>query len=228
MTVRWRTVAVGAAVVAGLLQMAVGDKEALAFGALLVLAAAVLQWKGWFVARLAVAGLSLNVLVWMVPALASNLAHRDDLSAVLRPALLVAAGVLAIVAVVLDGRPPSRAPALGAVAAVLAVPVVLVGARVLGVGEEVVRQPGDLEVTMRNTEFDPADVRADAGGGVVITNDDLFWHTWTIDELDIDVRIPTGGTRRVELPLVEPGTYEIVCTIPGHESVGMTGELTLR
>ncbi len=229
MRVRWRTVAVGAAGAAGLLQMAVGDREALGFGVLLLLAAAALAWKGWLLARIAVAALSLNLLVWMVPAVASNLDHRDDLSAVLRPALLVALGVLAIVAVALDGRPASAAPALTALGALIAVPVVLVGANVLGVGEDVVVQPGDVEITMRNSEFDPADLTVDAGDlGVVVTNDDLFWHTWTIERLDVDLRVPTGGTRRVEVPDLAPGRYTIICAVPGHESLGMTGTLVVE
>jgi hypothetical protein len=30
---------------------------------------------------------------------------------------------------------------------------------------------------------------------VVLTNHDLFWHTFTIDELDVDLEAPLGGTR---------------------------------
>jgi plastocyanin len=231
-TIRWRSVALGAATMASLLQIGVGDREAIGLGLALALAAQVLFWKGWLLARLAVAGLCVNLIVWMAPAAASNLSHRDDLQAVVRPVALVALAVLTLVALMADARgaaAPSRGAAQAVVATALAVPLIVGGARVLGVGEDVVRQPGDFDVTMRDTEFHPADLTVDAGTvGVVVSNDDLFWHTLSIDELGVDLRVPTGGTRRIELTGVAPGTYEIVCIIPGHESLGMTGELTVR
>jgi mono/diheme cytochrome c family protein len=39
--------------------------------------------------------------------------------------------------------------------------------------------------------------------------------------------VGTGGTSRLRADL-EPGKYEFVCTVPGHEEGGMTGTLTVR
>lgn len=39
--------------------------------------------------------------------------------------------------------------------------------------------------------------------------------------------VQTGGTSRVSVDL-DPGTYQFVCTVPGHEEGGMVGELTVR
>jgi len=39
--------------------------------------------------------------------------------------------------------------------------------------------------------------------------------------------VGTGGTSRLKADL-EPGKYEFVCTVPGHEEGGMKGELTVR
>ena len=50
----WRGVGAAAAALAGVLQMAVGDKEAVAFGAALLVAGLLVAWKGWLLARLAV------------------------------------------------------------------------------------------------------------------------------------------------------------------------------
>ena len=62
---------------------------------------------------------------------------------------------------------------------------------------------------------------------VVLTNHDLFWHRFTIDELDVDLEAPLGGTREVTFtaPL---GTYRFCCRVPAHAAVGMRGPLTIR
>jgi mono/diheme cytochrome c family protein len=39
--------------------------------------------------------------------------------------------------------------------------------------------------------------------------------------------VGTGGTSTVQADL-EPGKYEFLCTVPGHEEGGMKGELTVR
>jgi mono/diheme cytochrome c family protein len=39
--------------------------------------------------------------------------------------------------------------------------------------------------------------------------------------------VGTGGTSRLQANL-EPGKYEFLCTVPGHEEGGMKGELTVR
>lgn len=230
MRVTWRAVLVAAGSACALLQAAVGDREALALAALLLVALGLLWWKGWLAARIAVVLLSLNVVVWMLPAALSNIAHREDLAAVALPVALVVLAVLTAVAAVLARDfVPHRSAGWAAIGAVVLVPAVLVVARLPGVGDGLERRPGDYEVTMRNTRFDPADLTVPAGDlGVVIQNDDLFWHTWTIRELDVEVRVPTGGTRRVDLSALGPGTYAIVCTIPGHEAIGMTGTLDVE
>ena len=52
------------------------------------------------------------------------------------------------------------------------------------------------------------------------------WLTTSIEGTDVDVRVASRGTHRVEVDL-EPGTYKLTCRIPGHDSVGMTGTLTV-
>ena len=37
----------------------------------------------------------------------------------------------------------------------------------------------------------------------------------------------TGGTSKLSATL-QPGTYEFLCTVPGHEEGGMKGELTVK
>ena len=83
-------------------------------------------------------------------------------------------------------------------------------------------------VSMKNTEFVPVSLQVATGeaGRLVVKNGDLGVHTFTIDELGVDVTVLGGSEKLVELPSSAKGTYEYVCTIPGHES--MTGTLVLQ
>ena len=60
---------------------------------------------------------------------------------------------------------------------------------------------------------------------LVLKNDDFFIHTFTIDELDVDVTIGPRGEKILKLTPANKGTFEYRCTIPGHES--MEGTLTV-
>jgi plastocyanin len=86
----------------------------------------------------------------------------------------------------------------------------------------------DVRVVTRDVKFVPKRLTAEAGEvGIYVKNDDLFWHTLTIDGLHVDKRIATAGRQRIQLRGVAPGTYRFVCAIPGHESAGMTGTLVV-
>ena len=92
--------------------------------------------------------------------------------------------------------------------------------------EDDTKQDGDIEMTTADFEFQPEVIDADDGTvGVFITNEDPASHTFTIEELDVDVVIPQGASVRVEFD-AEGGEYEFVCT--PHEDAGMTGTLEVR
>jgi plastocyanin len=62
---------------------------------------------------------------------------------------------------------------------------------------------------------------------VQLENHDLFWHTFTIPELDVDMKVPVQATQQVTFQ-APAGTYRFLCTIPGHEMLGMEGTLTVQ
>lgn len=227
----WRVVATGTAFAAALVQWTVSDHEALAAGAALAVAGLALQARNRLIGRLATVAtilLLVNLLIWMVPAAWSNASHRGGTIAVALPLALVTLAVLGIASVLVARRPGgSDRAARAAVATAAATWFVVAGTvLVVGIGESQSPQPGDVEVTARNVAFSPDAIRVDAGPtGFVVTNQDLFWHTFTIDdagaEVDVDVRVPVRGKRRIEVDL-PPGTYRIICAIPGHESAGMS------
>jgi len=60
---------------------------------------------------------------------------------------------------------------------------------------------------------------------VAVTNHDLFWHTFTIGELGVNLRVPVGDEKSVTFTAA-PGTYQYICAVPGHASF-MRGVLTV-
>lgn len=91
--------------------------------------------------------------------------------------------------------------------------------------------------------FDPADVSLTAGAEatVELTNNGAVEHNWTVlnageeiaaeSEFDqsmvlaaVDNTAP-GESNSVSLTL-EPGDYQVICTIPGHLDAGMTGTVS--
>jgi len=92
----------------------------------------------------------------------------------------------------------------------------------------------DAVVDLKDFEFDEDAYEVPAGGTVLVTNDDPFLHTFTVDELGIDVDLGPGDEKIVEIPsTVEgSGTYVIYCEPhtedpddPGEDD--MASELTV-
>ena len=118
---------------------------------------------------------------------------------------------------------------LWAVTAVVAVIVVLSGVLTLAARDTVEESErvGAIEVLMKRTEFKTAQLNSKSGETMrlVLKNDDLYIHTFTIEELDIDVTVGPRGEKALELTPSNAGTFEYICTITGHES--MTGTLNV-
>ena len=43
-----------------------------------------------------------------------------------------------------------------------------------------------------------------------------------------ELKTDPGGSQSGTLPALKPGTYQYICSIPGHEQPGMKGTLTVR
>ena len=84
---------------------------------------------------------------------------------------------------------------------------------------------GAAELQTVNVAFVPKSFEVSSGKvTVAIRNRDLFWHTFTIDALKVDVRAPVGRLRTATFE-AKPGTYTYYCRIPGHATLGMRGTL---
>ena len=59
----------------------------------------------------------------------------------------------------------------------------------------------------------------------VLTSETEF-HSFTVDELNIDESVDAGEEQRITITFDKAGTYKIIC-IP-HETLGMIGEITVE
>ena len=86
-----------------------------------------------------------------------------------------------------------------------------------------------IEVTGTSFEFDPDEIRVDAGEDVaiVLTSEDIL-HDFTIDELDAHVAADRGETEEGGFTADEPGRYTYYCTVAGHRDAGMEGTLIVE
>lgn len=104
----------------------------------------------------------------------------------------------------------------------------------------------DLDVTMTDFQFQPAQYTVPAGQEITLslTNNGAVVHNFVImkqgtsagpmfDDEDVpnvywEVELPPGGNTTTSFTApVEPGDYEVVCRTEGHVASGMTGKLTV-
>lgn len=90
-------------------------------------------------------------------------------------------------------------------------------------------EPGiaDYDLVAENVAFSETELSASPGTiTVAVENRDLFWHTFTVEELGVDLRVPVSAEMTVTFD-APPGEYRFVCAIPGHADAGMEGTLTV-
>ena len=68
----------------------------------------------------------------------------------------------------------------------------------------------DLVVDLKDFEFDADTYEVAAGSTILVKNSDPFLHTFTVDELGIDVSLDGGSEKLVTLPS-ETGTFVLYC-----------------
>jgi plastocyanin len=208
--------------------LANGDLEAGAVAAGFALSLGLLRWRGGFLGRLGIGLLSGVTLFFMLTAAVTNVRAGSPVGAVVLSGGLASIAlsglVSAVVAQVTHGpaNEPGRTP-LYVVAASLLAFVGLSGWSLASGGPT--RPPADAALVAENVAFSTSGFSVAAGEVTVsLANQDLFWHTFTIETLGIDLPVPVGATRFVTFD-VQPGTYQFKCRIPGHTEAGMVGTL---
>jgi len=89
---------------------------------------------------------------------------------------------------------------------------------------------GKLSVVLRNYAFEPERLRFEAGETVefgLVSTDEL--HTFTVRELGINWALPKKEEPEFQrFTFEKPGTYKLICAIPGHAGSGMVGEIVVE
>ena len=85
-----------------------------------------------------------------------------------------------------------------------------------------------IEVTAHEMGFAPDAIAVEAGEvGVVLHNDGSILHDLRIEDQPFVIEAGAGQTATSNVTL-EPGRYQLFCSIPGHRDSGMTGVLEVR
>jgi plastocyanin len=211
-----------------------GDREALVYALIMLVGIGLLRVGSGVLGLLVLAALFVNIELWMFPAANGNATYRVELAELVVPASLVAfslAGFISAVAGLVHLRDPAAGRGAAAPTGIIAVVFVFASLGLVWAmtdAEPQVVPEGALEVQTTNVAYVPDTLRA-AGGEVTVAvrNRDLFWHTFTVDALGVDVTAPVGRLRAVTFE-ARPGTYSYYCRIPGHATLGMRGRLTVR
>lgn len=171
---------------------------------------------------------------YTVTSTATNLWNQAYGSAILLPASLAAVSVVGLVAAFMCVFKPQESlvpnhVSVNFVCSVLVVTSVVLGVGLLGgTGAAAPLPPSDVRLSVENMAYSNATLRARQGQVILrLENHDLFWHTFTIEPLGVDLKVPIQATQQVTFE-APPGVYAFHCTIPGHELLGMSGTLTVQ
>lgn len=87
----------------------------------------------------------------------------------------------------------------------------------------------EVRILARDFAFSPSQVRLAAGATVnlVLVNQGDVLHDVTIPALGFRLEATAGATATGALTAPRPGSYELVCSVPGHREAGMSGTLVV-
>jgi plastocyanin len=234
----WRRLAVVAALADILVLLGYGatrgDREALALAVVMLVGLGLLRVGSGLLGLLVLAALFVNIEFWMFPAANGNATYRVGLVDLLVPGALVGfslAGFLGAVGGIVHLRNPAAGRGAAGPTGVLAVVFVVASLGLVWLMTDAapeVAPEGAVEVQTVNIAYVPKTLQASGGKvTVAVRNRDLFWHTFTIDRLGVDIRAPVGRLRSATFE-ARPGTYSFYCRLPTHASLGMRGTLVVR
>ena len=90
---------------------------------------------------------------------------------------------------------------------------------------------GTVDISETEFKLDPSDPTVEAGSVTFdVSNDGQTTHNLEVEGNGVEEvtdDIDAGGTAQLAVDL-EPGTYEIYCSIDSHREQGMEGELTVQ
>lgn len=85
-----------------------------------------------------------------------------------------------------------------------------------------------IEVEIGELFLKPSEVTAPPGPlAITVRNSGAAEHNLAIEGLGATEMIPPGGSATLEVADAAPGTYEMICQVPGHADGGMRGTFTV-
>ncbi len=88
--------------------------------------------------------------------------------------------------------------------------------------------PSEVAVALDEFSVSPSSIEVAEGGTLVVTNQGAIEHDLAVVGTDVATPMLRGGeSAELSLAGLAPGTYELYCTVPGHDSAGMTATLTI-
>lgn len=89
-----------------------------------------------------------------------------------------------------------------------------------------------VEITIEATEyrFTPELIRVKAGQMITLKlhNKGTLKHEYEVEGVDIEIHASPGKVEQTTFSIDKPGTYEVVCDLPGHEEAGMVGKIVVE
>jgi plastocyanin len=215
------------------------EASSLAFTLPLLLAGCLMAgalWRFGAWAKVVAALLALAMLAFVLPFAPFGLAHPESAADFVPLVLLIAGAALGLVgsiAALIARRRGGQQGAASPVAllglmmllAVLTIAIVTslaltATSRTTLVAES---KASAVEMAIEEFQYSPGWIEAAAGSTVrlAVANNDATLHTFTLDEVGLDVSIPPGAERLVEFTMPASGTFKYYC-VP-HSSAGSGG-----
>jgi len=226
-----------AAVIETVLLFAAGaylrDAEALGFAVVVLLTLAWIFLRPGRIVPVVVRTLIFaDVAIWMVPAAFTNAVNHGSVGSILLPGALGTSAVVGLIAaagfLISRGNQAAGSRIARGVAALALAIILALGGVAAATASSATLSGKALVVSATNARFSATTLTADHGTVTIdFTNNDLFWHTFTVPALGIDIRTPVKAHGQVSVN-AQPGSYEFFCAIPGHKSIGMRGTLTVN
>lgn len=85
----------------------------------------------------------------------------------------------------------------------------------------------EISMVSGNLFFNPKNLTLVKDEPVKITFQNTGRHTFTVDELGVNVSL-SGSSLTVEFTPAKSGAFEYYCSVPGHREGGMLGSLTVE
>ena len=96
-----------------------------------------------------------------------------------------------------------------------------------GDGGEAASGPA-IEANLTEYAIEMSSAQLGTGGTITVHNVGSMAHDLAVRETDLTTgSIDPGGSAMLDVSDLEPGTYELICTIPGHAGSGMTTTLVI-